>query len=152
MDLWKAQEMVLTSDSEHWEIWGESYSDSDADTHGWHATFRADVALVLWWGQVENDEFEEAWTKGFPEPRARAFAVEATYAGSTVLEDVLVDVDGGRYMVPLPRPHQAERDGPIQWQVGGQGLAVARLIHDLAGWQGHEFETALALGGLVVID
>ncbi len=149
LQLSTAQEMVLSSTPDDWELW-EKTNWTDGG-HLWLATFRADVALQLQWGRVVNAEYREPWTSNFPNPIASAIEAEADYAGSKVMEEILVTADGARNILPLGRvsPPDPASDA-IEVRAGGTNLAVARLIHGLWGGTPAEFDAAVAVAGFII--
>ena len=60
----------------------------------------ADISLAL--GAVVNPSFEEPWALRFPDRHARSVVAALRYRGSIVYQWVLVEVDGGRSLVPMP--------------------------------------------------
>ena len=57
---------------------------------------------------VQHDGSEDgadfgSWTKGMPDPRATVSYIDLNFAGSTVLRFEFAQLDGGRYLLPVPR-------------------------------------------------
>ncbi|MBE7522096.1 MAG: hypothetical protein HS109_06895 [Burkholderiales bacterium] len=51
---------------------------------------------------VHQDNFQEPWANKFPDPKAVSYWVELTYDRALIDRRVLVSVDGGRAMLPMP--------------------------------------------------
>lgn len=76
----------------------------------WHkhsdaaAVFCPDIDVSLDWGETINSNFTEPWHQTLPDPGASSISVILQHNGSPVSSWTFVVVDGGRYLVPLPRP------------------------------------------------
>ena len=150
MELGTGQDLVISSVASDWQSW-DLPGWSTSETHGDRATYRLDVALELTWGRVANDEFVEEWTSRFPDPRASSFYAEATYGAALVLQELMVHVDGSRYMLPLPRIHKPDpKSSEIEWRVDHRRLAVARLLHGLAGSVGYDLDSSIQQAGFIL--
>jgi hypothetical protein len=66
---------------------------------------RYNSKFVIKTGRTITDDFDEPWTRKFPDAHAWSFYVEY-WEGSTLLKkSIFVVADGGRYTIPLPKPH-----------------------------------------------
>ena len=53
---------------------------------------------------VHTEDFQEPWANnGFADPKARSYWVEVTYDRALIDRRVLVSLDGGRAMLPMPK-------------------------------------------------
>ena len=53
---------------------------------------------------VHTEDFQEPWANnGFADPKAKSYWVEVTYDRALIYRHVLVSVDGGRAMLPMPK-------------------------------------------------
>ncbi len=93
-----------------------------------------------------------AWTSNFPDHSATSFFVEATYGGSLVLQELLVWVDGGRYVLPVPRIVQSKsKANQVEYHVETRRLILARLLHGLGGgFPGHDPDRGVEQAGWLV--
>lgn len=67
---------------------------------------------------IENDDFREPWANKFPNNKATSYRANLYY-GSTFLKTyLLVSVDGGRALLPLPDPEALTIKGD-QYLVAG---------------------------------
>jgi hypothetical protein len=72
------------------------------------AIYRDDVYLSIevdYEDGVQAEDFREPWANIFPDPRAVGYWVDFKYAGVLIpsMRSILVSVDGGRAMLPIPR-------------------------------------------------
>jgi hypothetical protein len=51
---------------------------------------------------TQTDDFQEPWATRHPDPRATGYWCQLYYGASLIGQYVLVSVDGGRAMLPLP--------------------------------------------------
>lgn len=74
---------------------------------------------------IHNDDFQEPWANGFPDPKARSYWAEITYDRAMLDRIVLVSVDGGRAILPLP-------ESRVDLEVGKLKYRVAELFNKSA--------------------
>jgi hypothetical protein len=110
--------------------------------HWYRAVYKPDISLAVEWGAVPSfnrgdpdREFEEDWTRKFPDTSARMHLVEVIFNGGIVHQSHYASVDGGRGYVPVPTPHviHDERGEAVRdyYYASAQVVALTRLIHDL---------------------
>ena len=90
----EAMEILFTSSRSDWAI---------DDTLGTF-TFKGDLLLNI--KRVEEDErrdFSEVWTKRFADKSAYKAHYDVLYGTSLLVRKMLVSVDGGRAILPLPK-------------------------------------------------
>jgi len=147
MELDQARELVMSSGAGDWQRWEVAGPLTDT-SRGGRATYRADVAVELWWGKVITEDFVEPWVEHFPAHDAISINVEATYGGALVLQETFVLVDGGRHIVPRPRIHQ-EDDGLVEYRVARSSVRLAWTLAGL-GAAGHNVDAAIEKAGFVL--
>ena len=87
---------------------------SSTTGHDWHDCFIetnaapikvliADLSIRLVSGAEHNANFKEAWANNFADPMASSDYVEVHLNGAAVDALVLVSVDGGRCLIPMPQ-------------------------------------------------
>ena len=69
---------------------------------------------------VDNADFREPWANGFPNPKATSYFAHLFYGPTCLGTDIVVSVDGGRAMLPLP--------DSTTFQVKGEAYLVASLF------------------------
>jgi hypothetical protein len=52
---------------------------------------------------IHQEDFREPWANGFPDPKAVSYWADITYDRALIDRRVLVSVDGGRAMLPMPQ-------------------------------------------------
>ncbi|MPZ67975.1 MAG: hypothetical protein GEU71_00405 [Actinobacteria bacterium] len=115
----------------------------------WHdaaAVFLQDLSVTMQWGADMNNPFSEEWTDNFPDRRARSFYVHVLCNGAVVFEDALVSADGGRYILPIPSPKNA--DG--EWLVTGEDYDFAELLHAISNGTAYSFLGGFETGNLTL--
>ena len=66
---------------------------------------------------VHNDDFREKWANKFPDPHATSYYYHV-YLGATRLKEfILVSVDGGRALLPLPKSVMDLSVEPIRYKI-----------------------------------
>ncbi len=93
---------------------------SSSDPHDWlhllneknEEVFTYGRCLNIWFKEVSSndEEFEEPWTKKFPDPRAWRVYVYMYYCNSLVDVKLFVAVDGGRVVSPIPEIPERVRE------------------------------------------
>jgi hypothetical protein len=77
---------------------------------------------------VHEDDFQEPWANGFPDPKARSYWAEITYDRAMLDRLVIVSVDGGRAILPMPKSR-------VDLVVGKLKYRVAELFDEAATFQ-----------------
>lgn len=91
---------------------------------------------------TQSDNFQEPWANRHPDSRATGYWCRLYYGSSLIAQYVLVSVDGGRAMLPLPSlGPDREHPGPVAILA----YKVAR-IHDFLG----SLDEYMRRSGLVV--
>ncbi len=119
----------------------------EPNTHNYLAVFKPDVDVSIAFDATVADPYDEPWVRKFAAPRALSVAIWFRYRGAVVYEQVGVVVDGGRYLLPMPRPVNQG------FEVDQATLPLARLLFDLYGVGGpHQpVEDALAHAGVTIV-
>jgi hypothetical protein len=110
----------------------------DSSTDDWDVNYRQDAEIAVYKNNpvlrietrhidefILNEDFSEKWANQFPDPHATSYYYHLYY-GSTRLKDfILVSVDGGRALLPLPKyPTNLEVE-PLRYKIA--------LIFDQSG-------------------
>lgn len=66
---------------------------------------------------VHNDDFREKWANKFPDPHATSYYYHLYFGATRLKEFVLVSVDGGRALLPLPKSAVELSVEPIQYKI-----------------------------------
>lgn len=74
---------------------------------------------------IQCEDFKEEWANRFPDPHATGVFCDLYYAASRIERFVLVSVDGGRALLPLPK-------SALDLRVPALTYKVAQ-IHDTLG-------------------
>ncbi len=152
MELHRILEIVADCDATYFELvrgpWGTAFSidvsDGTVGFYGHHAraVFRADVAVAIEFGLQYDDgrDWQEPWAT-FADRTIRGFWADITYNGQVVLRRLMLSVDGGRCVLPAPRPVIEGVAGNAV--VAGQAVTrherdFARLVDELSS--GRDFE------------
>ena len=80
---------------------------------------------------VQNDDyqdFEEDWTRRVPDRTAHMMTVQLEINDSAVSEVLFVTLDGGRYLVPLPRKRVINSEVEYFWESDTMPFKVGRII------------------------
>lgn len=142
-----------------WERWGtlgggdfDKWS-LDHDTHGNTLVYRENVALNISWGITATKDATPDWNT-FIDDRPVDFQL-----GDVFWNGVLVDryylsaVDGGRVILPVPKPVYEKVDGKTtvaRYEVTRLHRAFARLVHNAE--PGEDFDRYYEDAGFVTVD
>ena len=80
---------------------------------------------------VQNDDyqdFEEEWTNKVPDRTASMMTVQLKINDSAVAEMLFVTLDGGRYLVPLPRKRVVGGQVVYFWESATLPFKVGRIV------------------------
>ena len=82
-------------------------------------------------GATLNENFREAWAEAYPDPSAWSLSIELRFHATVLRRLSFVDVDGGRYRVPMPEPVLNGRKAVTTWETSESSLAsrVAELLY-----------------------
>jgi hypothetical protein len=135
----------------------------EIDSHFLRAAYVHDVSLGIASGlgymrspdgSAEHLHFE--WAKNFPDEVVTGSWVDVLWNGMLVYRQLVLVVDGGRAILPVPRgffvptgPTQAELVGET---VTPRQVSIARVVHSLEHHQPGEFESYWVRAGFVVTD
>lgn len=129
-------------------IAGGMYPYLEPNQHSNVAILKDDVDISLAFGAVINADFVEPWTQKFPDEKGTSIAVELRYRGQVVYDWVFVFVDGGRFLMPIPK-----RDGK-EFSITKDEFTFASLMFDIVELrQGatHTLDGALQRAGIKVV-
>lgn len=83
----------LVEDKDAWQsVQGDSYL--------YHRDF---PEFTITEGETVHSDFQESWVTKFPDPHASSVYVDCKYLGTVLKRCLFVRVDGGRYMMPIPK-------------------------------------------------
>ena len=107
----------------------------EVKSHAIRAVYKPDLSLGIAWGLEHGDgePLNFDWAK-FPDTQVRASFADVIWNGMLVHREQALSVDGGRAILPWPRPWgTTEPGGHTPIQVGNQvtetEVALARLVH-----------------------
>lgn len=86
-----------------WTTGRGEFSNIEVDSHSTLMSFKRDLLISVAYGIRHNEDFREDWANRFPDPHAISAFVDFFYAKNLVYRDIYVAVDGGRYLLPLPK-------------------------------------------------
>lgn len=121
-----------------WERWGtlgggdlDKWS-LDLDYHGNTLVYRENVALTIAWGITAEKGMTPDWNSVFPDNGPVDYQLgDVFWNGALVDRHYLTAVDGGRVILPLPKPVFEQRNGKTEvarYEVTHYERAFARLI------------------------
>jgi len=106
-------EVIKESSPDDWDV---NFS-RDAEI----AIFKRDPALRIETRHndefVHKDDFREKWANKFPDPHATSYYFHVYYGSTRLKELILVSVDGGRALLPLPKSPVDLVVEPIRYKV-----------------------------------
>jgi len=106
-------DVVKNSSSDNWEV----HFSQDAEI----AVFKNDPALRIEFKHseesVHNDDFYEKWANKFPDPHATSYYYYLYYGSTRLKEFILVSVDGGRALMPLPKSAIDLTVDPLRYKI-----------------------------------
>lgn len=101
---------------------------------------------------MDGDEFDEEWTRGFPDPTCSRLPVYLKVDGAVVRELTFVSLDGGRYFVPLPEIRTVSpEERSFYWDTTSLEFRVGRLVGHLH-LQDETLETFANKRGIEIIQ
>lgn len=112
--------------------------------------------LAIAWGLPWRRDLHLPTISGrMADPSIHSELVDVCWYGASVYRTELMDVDGGRCLLPIPHPLVSSlelQDDPevIAEQVGTWELALARLVDQLGGHR--EFDRYVRQAGLIEVD
>ncbi len=87
---------VISSNPEDWH---------NSETGSFETTFYVnDVNLYIKEGEVHSENFNEPWHQNLSDPLASSTYYLLYYNNTLIYKTILISVDGGRALVPLPAP------------------------------------------------
>lgn len=97
------------------------------DEHRVSFSYRADIAITMAYGLVDQASFELPADHPFAKENARTLLLDIFYEGRLVHRETVVSIDRQRCLLPLPRTW----DPPIS--IPAAQFSLVRLVHALAG-------------------
>ena len=177
-------EALTTSGPEDWHLVEPSfptYLDNQQDLvdlegrrqmagHDQIAVWRPDVRLRLAWGMPEvgfpdpeiQGEGNAMWAPFVPDRTVRSFLVDVLHSGALIDRYVGARIDGGRGLLPWPRPSpvadaneyldQERPPPPLPWVVTRRHHDVLRLVHQLVHGTADAFDQLFGRAQVLVDD
>lgn len=118
-----------------------------ANSHNMVAAFTQNISITIAWGLTSNEEFQEDWANGFPDPHASSSHVDFFFHGALVCRQLYVTVDGGRVSLPVP-----ERGENKELTVPAGYLKLVRLLNALEGPYADEYDEYLRRAQITVVN
>ncbi|MEH0407345.1 hypothetical protein ACIRVI_32410 [[Kitasatospora] papulosa] len=121
----------------------------DLESHGNTLVNRENVALTIAWGITVNKGMMRD-RNTFPDDRPVHYQVGDVFWNAALVDrHLLVSVDGGRVLVPVPKPIYDKREGKT-FEVTRFERAFARLVHNAE--PGEDFDPYYKEAGFVTVD
>ncbi len=101
MKLMSIQNIVRDSSNEEWSRAQGAFG-RDVRFYNEDVNLRAEI----WYHEdagTHKTDFKEAWANKHPDPSATSYYVFLFYGSSPIKQYILVAVDGGRALIPLPK-------------------------------------------------
>lgn len=118
----------------------------DPASHAFVMAYRRDLTITLAYGMPSKAEVHRDFAARFPNPEASMKYLDFFYNSALVFREVLMTVDGGQGILPVPNP------GPTApYEAPRRKCAVARLIHQLTNPM-RDFEDYMACANLKSIE
>jgi hypothetical protein len=92
---------------------------------------------------LEYSSFDEPWVRKFPDPHGYRQEVNIYYRSTLIMKMLLVNVDGGRYTLPLPKSADNLIITPFQYHVG-------KIINFPPG--GYDYDDGLRIAGFKIVE
>lgn len=95
-------------------------------SHLFNMAYWPNLSITMAYGMVCEEDIGHAWAVNFPDRKASSHYVDFFFNSALVFRDLVVAVDGGQGVLPLPNP------GPTSpYEVPKVRRDIARLIHQL---------------------
>lgn len=108
--------------------------------------YRRDLSVTMAYGMVCREEVRAEWARAFPDPRSSMRYLDFFYNSALVFREVLIAVDGGQCVLPIPNP------GPTSpYEVPRRKRDVARLVHQITNPM-RDFDDYFSHANLRAID
>jgi hypothetical protein len=143
----------------HIYSWGDGREDGEwrlfLDGHHSRAVLKQDLDVGLAWGLTWNEDFEgEVWAKHFANPSASGHYADIFWRGVPVSREQYVTVDGGRYVIPLPRQDFEHIKGDnyalMPYTISPWQYAFGRIIQNMN--PGFDYDDGLSRARIEVAD
>ncbi|MEV5778262.1 hypothetical protein AB0L49_44865 [Streptomyces antimycoticus] len=112
------------------------------------------MALTIAWGITASNDMTPEWNSVFADSRPVDYQLgDIFWNGVLVDRHYLTAVDGGRVILPLPKPIHEKRNGKTtvaRFEVTRFHRAFARLVHNTG--PGEDFDRYYADAGFVTVD
>ncbi|NUQ76541.1 MAG: hypothetical protein HUU21_23625 [Polyangiaceae bacterium] len=107
-------------------VFGAAQPGSRTNVHQFNMAYWPNLSITMAYGMVCSEDVRHDWANNFPDPKAASHYVDFFFNSALVFRDVVVAVDGGQGILPLPNP------GPTSpYEVPRRRRDIARLIHQL---------------------
>lgn len=114
--------------------------------HQFNMAYWPNLAITMAFGMICEEEIRHPWAMDFPDPKAQSHFVDFFYNSALVFRDVVVAVDGGQGILPLPNP------GPTSpYEVPRRRRDIARLLHQISS-PARDFDEYFAQARFKAID
>ena len=103
---------------------------NDSSPDDWDVSFCQDAEIAIFKNNpllrierrhtdafIHNDDFREKWANKFLDPHATSYYYHLHYGATRLKEFILVSVDGGRALLPLPKSGMDLSVEPIRYKI-----------------------------------
>ena len=139
MTLEEIRQLVAASKGSDWHL---ITLGQGPEGHDERAVYKHDVSLSIEWGREENADFKEDWLDKFH--GSRSIWVEILHGSKPVDRYLLVVVDGGRSILPLPQH--------LTMGIHGFHDALARLCDEIESGTNSQYDHYFERAGLQRLD
>jgi len=128
------RDLLLSSQPEDYDYNGK--------TGEFYLTKDINLRIVEDRSDVSERDFDEPWVREFPDPKGTRQPIHIYYDKSMIYDLTFVNVDGGRYTLPLPKSRDVLLITPLQYHIG---KIINRLASGIT-----DFDFALRLAGITI--
>jgi hypothetical protein len=119
---------------------------SKPTAHLFNMAYWPNLSITMAYGMTCSEDIQHPWAATFPNPKTESHYLDFFYNSALVFRDVVLAVDGGQGILPLPNP------GPTSpYEVPKRRRDVARLVHQITNPM-RDFDEYFAWAKLKAID
>ena len=106
-------------------------------------TLKSNLSIAMAVGMSHMEDYAGDWALQFPDRAASSEYVDLLWNGMVIHREIVVNVDGGRCVLPLPAPRTSK--------VPRRRYEFVRLVHALTGPTA-DYDDYAARAGLTAVD